>query len=66
MWHANLIYETAEGVLNLGGRTRRPRSGLTVKLMKLKFLGPSLARAPSKALREALNKYLLYFLISYS
>jgi hypothetical protein len=30
------------------------RSGFAVKLMKFKFLGPSFARAPSKALGGAL------------
>jgi hypothetical protein len=34
-----------------------PRGEFTVKVMKLKVESPSLARAPSKALGEALHKY---------
>jgi len=41
------------------------RGGFTVKLMKLKLQGHSLAWAPSKALGEALNKYSLSYLILY-
>jgi len=66
MWHARSVYETAEDLLNSGGKTRRSRRGLAVKLMKLQLQSPSLARAPSKALGGALNKYLLSFLILYS
>ena len=39
------------------------RGGFTVKLMKLKLEGPSLCRASYKALRGALNKYSLSYLI---
>ena len=42
------------------------RGGFTVKLMKLIFQGPSLARATYKALGGALNKYALSYLIFYS
>jgi len=37
MWHASIICETAEDLLNLDGETRSSRSGVTVKLMKLKL-----------------------------
>ena len=40
--------------------------GSTVKLMKVKFLGLSLARSPSKTLGWTLNKYWLSYLILYS
>jgi len=38
------------------------RGGFTMKLMKLMFQGPSLARATYKALGGALNKYELSYL----
>ena len=41
-------------------------SAYNVKPIKFKIQGPWLARAPSKALGEALNKYLLSYLILYS
>lgn len=37
-----------------------------MKLTKLQLLGPSLARAASKALREPLIKYPFEYLILYS
>ena len=39
------------------------RGGFALKLMKLKLQDPSLARAPSKALGGAINKYPLSYLI---
>jgi len=44
------------------------RGKFTMKLVKLKFQGPSLVQAPSKALKGALLKYSLacLFLILYS
>jgi len=43
-----------------------PRGGFTVKVMKLQLEGPAFARAPSKALGGALDKYSLSYQILYS
>jgi len=40
--------------------------GFAVKQQKHKLQGPSLARAPNKALGGALNKYSFLYLILYS
>ena len=42
-----------------------PTGEFTVKLIKLKLEGPSIARAPSKALAEALDEYSFSYLILY-
>lgn len=43
-----------------------PWGGFTMKVMKLQLEGPSLARAPCKALGGALDKYSLSYQILYS
>jgi hypothetical protein len=53
--NVHLMSGTASAIVM---RCRAPsRSGYTVKLMKLKLQGPSLARTPSKVLRGALALY---------
>jgi hypothetical protein len=42
-----------------------PRGGFIVKLMKLKLEGPSIARAPFRALGETLVKYSFSYLNLY-